>query len=194
MDLGSSRPPQPSDRRVVNSAQPAQPYRPPEEPVRAPQAPEPVQPRRTISNTSAPSRKPVRKGWIIAAIIGALIVIAGVAWLLLGQSRASGAGIDAGKFQTVYLMNGQIYFGKLTAINDAQYKLSNVYYLQTASTGATNEQASTQTNAANNSQLIKLSNAVYGPDDEMVISKDQVLYFQNLNPEGRAAQLIKSSK
>lgn len=194
MDLGSSRPPQPSDRRVVNSAQPAQPYRPPEEPVRIAPAPEPVQPRRTVSSAPAPSRKPIRKGWLIASILVALLVIAAAVWLLLGQGRANGAGIDAGKFQTVYLMNGQIYFGKLTAINDAQYKLSNVYYLQTAAEGGTNEQASTQTSAANNSQLIKLSNAVYGPDDEMVISKDQVLYFQNLNPEGRAAQLIKSSK
>lgn len=193
MDLGSSRPPQPSDRRVVNSAQSTQPYRQPEEPpVRS--TPEPIAPRKTVQ-PKAPRTQPSNKRWaIISGIIIVLLIIAAVSWFLFMQSRANVAGIATDKYQTVYLMNGQIYFGKLTVISETQYKLSNVYYLQTATTDTTKEQPSSQTNATNNSQLIKLSNAVYGPEDEMVISKDQVLYFQNLNPEGRAAQLIKTTK
>lgn len=187
MDLGSSRPPQPSDRRVVNSAQP---YRQPEEPART--VPEPTTPRNTMQS-KAPRNKPSSKRWLVVGGIFLLLAAAVFTWFIFMQQRTAVAGIATDKYQTVYLMNGQIYFGKLTAISDTQYKLSNVYYLQTASTDATKEASSAQTSAANNSQLIKLSNAVYGPEDEMVISKDQVLYFQNLNPEGRAAQLIKTT-
>lgn len=191
MDLGSSRPPQPSDRRVVNSAQPTQPYRQPEEPART--TPEPITPRKAVQS-NAPRPQPSGKRWIIIGGIVVLLAAAAITWLVFTQNRANVAGIATDKYQTVYLMNGQIYFGKLTAMSDTQYKLSNVYYLQTATPDTTKEESSSQSNAANNSQLIKLSNAVYGPEDEMMISKDQVLYFQNLNPEGRAAQLIKTTK
>ena len=88
-------------------------------------------------------------------------------------------------------MNGQIYFGKLSPVGDSRYKLTNVYYLQA---DATTETEGETANAANNNQLIKLSNAIYGPEDEMIISKDQVLYFQNLQDGGRAAQLIKNDQ
>jgi hypothetical protein len=190
MDLGSSRPSQPSDRRVVNSAGATPAYQAAEQKPRVSEEPSVV--RRAPVAPTQPSKKS-KLPWIIGLIALILVAAAVAAWVLLGHGKSSAAGIDSTKYQTVYLMNGQIYFGKLTAIGDTQYKLTNVYYLQTSTTDAANEQASNQSNAANNSQLIKLSNAVYGPEDAMVISKEQVLYFQNLNPEGRAAQLIKGN-
>ncbi len=89
-------------------------------------------------------------------------------------------------------MNGQIYFGKLTALNDTQLKLTNVYFLQTNTTDETAADASDDT--ASKAQLIKLSEAIYDPQDEMIISKSQMLYFQNLRDDGRAAQLIKDEQ
>ncbi len=191
MDGGLSRTPQPTDRRVVNRSEPSG-YRPVQEPPRAPAPvePKPAQARRSVE-PRAPKRKASKKVWVIALIVGAVIVAGFVTWLIIFSSRTATAGIDASKYQTVYLMNGQIYLGKLTAINDTQYRLTNVYYLQT-SAAETPEGEETGAEPGSNSQLIKLSDAIYGPEDEMIISKDQVLYFQNLNSGGRGAQLIEN--
>ena len=192
MDGGLPRAPQPSDRRAVtqrvDTRQEAA-YRPQEEPRYTPE--EPKLPRRVSEprSTAARHKKEPNRFWLIASIVVGVLLVGFIAWSLLFGNKTNGAGIDGGKYQAVYLMNGQIYFGKLTALGNDHLKLTKVYYLQTpaATTGESNTQAN-----ANNPQLIKLSNAIYGPSDEMVISKDQVLYFQNLDSKGKATQLIEN--
>lgn len=179
--------PQPSDRRVVSRQEPQPAYRQPEEPQR--QFEEPVRraPQQRGTDRASRSKSP----WIIASALVVVALLAFVGWMIWSNARSATTGIDSGKFQTVYLMNGQIYFGKLSPLGDSRYKLTNVYYLQSDTSA---EAEGNTANAANNNQLIKLSNAIYGPEDEMVISKDQVLYFQNLQDGGRAAQLIKNDQ
>lgn len=41
-----------------------------------------------------------------------------------------------------------------------------------------------------NVQLIKLGQEVHGPEDEMILSKDQVLFIENLKPDGKVAKTI----
>lgn len=50
------------------------------------------------------------------------------------------------------------------------------------------------TTNANNIELVRLTKAVHGPKDEIVINRDQVLYFENLDDEGQAAKLISGDK
>lgn len=39
-------------------------------------------------------------------------------------------------------------------------------------------------------QLIKRGEEVHGPEDAMIINRDQVLYYENLKPSSKVSQLI----
>jgi hypothetical protein len=92
----------------------------------------------------------------------------------------------------VFFTNGQVYFGKLQSFNSGYLKLTNIFYLQSQSSSDTssNPQA-TAKDQSGNVQLIKLGDEIHGPEDEMIISKDQVLFYENLKAGGKVAQSIK---
>ena len=198
MNGGPYRAPQPADRRVINRSE-APSHRQPEEPQPAPKE----EPPRTIVRPTTSSRTPItkkesKKGltWTIALVVFALLVgtFGGFVWANSRRGTID-AGIDPNKYQAVYLMNGQLYFGKLVALETNHLKLTNVYYLQSGtSQDATATGNTNSADAASKFQLIKLTRAIYGPSDEMIISKDQVLYYQNLNADSKASQLIQSDK
>lgn len=133
---------------------------------------------------------------IVAAVVVVALLLGG--WALMSRGQEGVAGIDNGKYQAVFFTNGQVYFGKLTSLNEQYLKLTDIYYLQTQQTEQTEEKDSKnpqQTSSdQNNVQLIKLGNEVHGPEDEMVISRDQVLFYENLKSDGKVAQTIEQSK
>lgn len=109
-----------------------------------------------------------------------------------------GAHIDTNKYQAVFFTNGQVYFGKLQKLSGGYFKLNDIYYLQ-AKADATPESTSenpqeTSTNQTSDVELIKLGREVHGPEDEMIISKDQVLFFENLKKDGTVTQSINKFK
>jgi hypothetical protein len=87
------------------------------------------------------------------------------------------------------MTNGQVYFGKLTTLSNQYMQLSDIFYLQTSSTNSENLQ-DTADDAETDVQLIKLGNEVHGPEDQMVIAKDQILFFENLKVDGKVAKSI----
>jgi hypothetical protein len=81
------------------------------------------------------------------------------------STNAAGQQIQPQNFQAVFLTNGQAYFGKLSILNDQNYQLNDVYFL----------------NTNNNNQLEKLSNAQpHLPEDSMVIPTSSVSLWENL--------------
>lgn len=123
--------------------------------------------------------------WVIAAVIVlALLALGG--FLLFRTS--TGATIDEGKYQAVFFTNGQVYFGKLHQVNASYFKLTDVFYIQSKDNSSNPQQ--TTDNQTSGLQLIKLGSEVHGPEDEMVISKDQVLFFENLKPDGTVSKSI----
>ncbi len=104
--------------------------------------------------------------------------------------------IEQNKFQAVFLnsQDGQVYFGKLDVYNDDLYYLSDIYYVRVenpvqpegADTNTTQQQA--------NISLAKLGNELHGPEDAMYISKDKVLYWENLKDDGQVVTAIKNYK
>jgi hypothetical protein len=130
----------------------------------------------------------VQRAAIIAGAIAALIVIAVLAVALArstsGSKDSLASAINPNKYQAVFLNNGQVYFGKLTAPGGDFYYLRHVYYLQS--------QASRR-GIASQSKLIKLTTDINAPEDLMVINRSDILFVENLNPAGRAAQLLAHS-
>lgn len=135
-----------------------------------------------------------------AAIVAvALLIIALIGGWILYRSN-SGSVIDAGKYQAVFFTNGQVYFGKLQKLNGGYYKLNDVFYLQTqaatpdaAEDGSENPQE-TSDQQSSDMQLIKLGSEIHGPEDEMIINRDQILFFENLKKDGKVTDSISNYK
>ena len=66
--------------------------------------------------------------WVIVFITVALL--AAGAWMFRPAGQSIASAIDTGKYQAVFLSNGQVYFGNLTIVNDDFMKLTNVFYLE----------------------------------------------------------------
>ena len=198
MDGGSYRAPRPADGRVINGSrqQPqAQPPRP-EEPQAARIEPEPVQHRQAPAHHALRvDRQPKKRFKLPLIIIAAVLVLASVGYFAIASMQNAGTAIDSSKYQAVFFTNGQVYFGKLKSFNSEYLKLTEVYYLQTqAGAGAESENPQQTSTDKSNVQLIKLGNEIHGPEDAMVISKDQVLFYENLKNDGNVAQSIKKYK
>lgn len=178
IDGGLSRTPRPADR---------QPAPRPDLSKRQTEAVvSPVQP----EATSRPRPRKNRAGMIIGLILGIVLLAAGIGgYWFLSRSQLS-AQIDSAKYQAVFLSSGQVYFGKLTAVDSQYLKLSGVFYIQSQQDAASEEDQIT-TQESTGMQLIKLGEEVHGPEDTMVINRDQMLFFENLKSDGKVTQLIR---
>lgn len=197
MNGGPFRAPQSNEGGMINNRQASSvPPRQPEEPrTAAVEQPQPA----TVSHRApvrhAPAKKEKKSKKNLFLIILAVIVF-GAAILAIGlfvppRGSSISSAIDGGKYQAVFFTNGQVYFGKLTQVNEGYFKLSGVFYLQAKDEAAeTDKLQQTTDSSSNDVQLIKLGNEIHGPQDEMVISKDQVLFFENLKAEGKVSTSI----
>lgn len=128
---------------------------------------------------------------LITIVVGALIallLVAGLFWFFGRSSTA--ATIDSSKYQAVFFTNGQVYFGKLGQVNDEYFKLTDVFYIQAAANTTDSKNPQDSASQSSDVQLIKLGSEVHGPDDAMIISKDQVLFFENLKKDGKVSDSI----
>lgn len=89
--------------------------------------------------------------------------------------------VDTGKYQAVFLNGGQVYFGKIIALNNKHLALSDIYYLQVIEKVQPGEK-----NPQNNFTLTKLGCELHRPQDVMVINKEQVIFWENLKDEAGA--------
>ena len=178
IDGGLSRTPRPADR---------QPAPRPDLSKRQTEAVvSPVQP----EATSGPRPRKSRAGMIIGLILGIVLLAAGIGgYWFLSRSQLS-TQIDSAKYQAVFLSSGQVYFGKLTTVDSQYLKLSGVFYIQSQQDAASEEDQIT-TQESTGMQLIKLGEEVHGPEDTMVINRDQMLFFENLKSDGKVTQLIR---
>ena len=154
-------------------------------PAPAPRA-EPVQ-RAKRAEPPKRSKKPLQ----IVLAIAVVGLLAFVAWFFLGRTGNTAAAIDTSKYQAVFFTNGQVYFGKLSTLNDDYMRLKSVYYLQNKkqSSDDASPQAASEADASD-VELIKLGSEIHGPEDEMLVAKDQVLFFENLKPTGTVSKTI----
>jgi hypothetical protein len=145
-----------------------------------------------------------KKHWlkivIVAVIVIVVVVGGGLLWNHHNSQRNSNseaAAINHSEYQAVFLTNGQVYFGKLATVNRDYLKLTDIYYLQVQqsvqpSTSSTSAAASNTSSGSNNGQvqLVKLGNELHGPEDQMAINRQQVLFWENLKPSGKVTQAI----
>lgn len=180
--VNRSEQPQAAAHRAAPQAQP-QPRQVEEDPQ-----PRSSHHRAPAPQAERPARFERRRPRLPLLIIVGVLVLALLAWGAYSFTRNANTGIDGGRYQAVFLSNGQTYFGKLSVQNDDYMRLTDIYYLQTqAGEESADPQATTD---QSNVQLIKLGDEVHGPEDEMIISKDQILFYENLKTDGSVANSI----
>lgn len=136
------------------------------------------------------------KRFIIAAVV-VVIVLAIVAFganMLLTKSPAGS--IKKSQYQSVFLTNGQVYFGKIASLDDENLVMTDIYYLQVqqGSTPDTKTQASQVQSNDQNLSLAKLGSELHGPEDKMFISQKQVLFWENLKDDSQVVKAIGQNK
>ena len=125
---------------------------------------------------------------IFILLVGCALLLAAVSLYLgfSGNLNAESKQVNSSEYQAVFLNNGQVYFGKLDSVNGSFFVLKNVYYLQSPSTSS-----SSSSTANNTYTLEKLGvNELHAPEDQMVINRSQVTFWENLKSSGKVVQAI----
>lgn len=130
--------------------------------------------------------------WVIIAVV--VLAVAAGGWFAWQKLATADSGIESSKYQAVFFTDGQIYYGKLTVLNDRQYKLTNVFYILSQNENKTANADGDTAETQNNAQLIKMGNELHGPEDAMMINRDHVLFYENLKPDGKVTQTINQYK
>lgn len=158
------------------------------------------QPNREQFQPAATSQiKPVKKvktfpngHWLLPFGVGILVSLAVIVAAVAIQHKQGGvtvSDIDETKYQAVFMTNGQVYFGKLENPSRTYANLTDVYYLQVQQAvqpAATDEKSQVS--------LTKLGNELHGPTDKMHISRDQILFWENLKDDSTVVKAIKEYK
>lgn len=117
-----------------------------------------------------------------------VLVVALVLSLFFGNVPAENKYVNKKTLQAVFLNNGQVYFGNIRSLNEKYVRVSNIYYLRVNQQVQPNQ---TNTNAAaQDISLVKLGCELHGPDDQMLINRDQVTFWENLKTDGQVAKAV----
>ena len=159
-------------------------------PAPAPAAPE----RREEKSPNRASTKDDKAGpeWLKILTVVLLVGIVGLLVTITfsftsSKKDAESSFVDTGKYQAVFLNNGQVYFGNIKDLNNNYVRMTNIYYLTQGSTSSNSSSSS-----SSNYSLVKLGcQQIHDPLDEMVINRSQVTFWENLNPSGKVVTSIK---
>ncbi len=136
----------------------------------------------------ADKKRPSKRKFLFIAFIFFFVMLVSAAGVYLLHQTDTSAGINKSEYQAVFFTNGQVYFGKLQNFDNDTMTLTDIFYLQAQPvTKSSNPQP---TSSASDVQLVKLGNEVHGPEDQMVINKSQVLFFENLSKTGKVSDSI----
>ena len=129
----------------------------------------------------------VRRIFVMLVILIALILVvlvvrtqlfrAGITTLFAPSAAEV---IDRNAYQAVFLANGSTYFGKLQEQGSDWFVLTDVFYISVADQSGT--------------QLIKRGTEPQGPKEPMIISRQQVLFIENMREDSDIVALIKRFK
>ncbi len=114
-------------------------------------------------------------------------------------SNGGGAGTTAGTvtemtgngYQAVFLVNNQVYFGKLGSANAQFPVLTDIYYLQVNQPIQPVQKGATANPEIN---LVKLGGELHGPTDQMKINRDQILLIEDLRADSNLVKAIENYK
>lgn len=196
MNGGPFRAPQSQERRSTSSRQEAvrRPSQASKQEIEEEIAP--------VHRTTSPRAVPVEKSpmrFAVPLIIGVVLLVVGLlgGWFASAQMNGGGVpSVNAERYQAVFLTNGQVYFGKLAHGGVNYSTLTDVYYLQgqQQAQDVLAESSEDGESRRGDTQLIKLGEEIHGPEDEMIINEDQILFVENLKQDSTVVRTIEEYK
>jgi hypothetical protein len=121
----------------------------------------------------------------LVALVVLVLLVAALVRAIQGTDPLASA-INPREYQAVFLNNGQVYFGKLTAQGGDFYDLRRVYSLST--------QVTAQSGKKSQRYLVPITNDIQSPEDLMVINRRQILFVENLKPTSPVSKTISSAR
>lgn len=147
-----------------------------------------------MNNDEGMIPKPKRR--VFKKLLGLLLIIGAVAALAWGVSQLKSSAIS-NEYQAVFLVNGQVYFGKLATaqLNSNFVTLKDVFYIQVNQPLQPVERGKKQPEPQPQLILTKLGlQEIHGPKDEMIINREQILYIEELREDSQVVRGIKQFK
>ncbi len=132
----------------------------------------------------------VGKLLIISLIVVSIAVTAFVGTAIFNSEKGEASLVKKDQYQAVFLSDGQIYFGKVTDVQAEYLVLEDIYYLQVEQQVQPEREGAADETAEPKVSLAKLGNELHGPEDQMFISRLQVLFWENLKTEGQVTTAI----
>lgn len=124
---------------------------------------------------------------VLLLVSGTILIVALVAMIGFSKTQEESKYVNKDLYQAVFLNGGQVYFGRITNLNDKYMAVNDIYYLR-----VNQAVQPTDKNAAdsNDVSLVKLGCELHGPQDQMVINTDQVVFWENLKSDGQVAKAV----
>ena len=125
----------------------------------------------------------LRAIWVSLLFAGSILAVALIVLLYIGAPREQGY-VNKDDEQAVLLQNGKVYFGKIHTVNKEYVELQQVFYYPNASAPADLE------TPQHTISVVKMGCEPHAPTDRMVINHDQIVYWENLQPNGQVSKAI----
>lgn len=147
-----------------------------------------TRPRAMDITAPRPNNTPRRSGQLtlkqITGIVLSVVVLAALIGAIYWYKHRNDQVVMKDRYQVVYMLTGQVYFGKLQNTSGEYLTLTHVYTIQ-------GQKSDTSSDESTN--ILQVSRQVYGPDDSMAIRADQIQFWQNLRSDSKVAQAIASA-
>ena len=122
--------------------------------------------------------------WWVGGLIALVVILVVLHRLNVFPSSWS---LVNNSYEAVFLSNGQVYFGRLSQEGRQYVVLRDIYYLQVNTPPQPAKAGETQ---PTNINLVKLGSELHGPEDEMRINRDQILFVEDLRADSRVVEAI----
>ena len=123
--------------------------------------------------------------WVTLLFTASILVAALIILLFIGVPREQSY-VNKDNEQAVLLTSGQVYFGKIKTVNKEYLELQHVFYYSNSDSSVPVNLNTQQGSVA----VTKMGCEPHAPADRMVINRDQVVYWENLQPAGQVSKKI----
>ncbi len=112
-----------------------------------------------------------------------VLVVALLIYLVLGGPSSEAKYIEKDRMQAVFLNGGQVYFGKIKDLNGQYLRMSDIFYLRVNQVVQPNQEGNQSAASSNDISLVKLGCELHRPANEMLINREQIIFWENLKQE-----------
>jgi len=142
--------------------------------------------------------QPMRRGggmYRLLSVVLLVVIVVAVGWIgymmVSGGNSIKSTGFG-GKdvYHATFLTNGQVYFSNIENPDSQYVELGDIYYLRVQQALQPRPDGQQQPAIS----LVKLGNELHGPEDVMLVNRDQILFIEPLKEESNVVSAIRKDK